>query len=144
MQKIKKINPLFLGLAVILILITMTYCSYRSSTDVRTTNTNASVSINANQIDEKKSTTPKNIPSEKDIRAAEEVKATAALKNVVKDPSSMDIRNQNGWCGEINSKNGFGGYTGFRRFVASPQVTVIEGENMEADEFQKVWDQICK
>lgn len=67
-----------------------------------------------------------------------------ALKNYLKDPDSADIRNHNGNCGEVNSKNGFGGYTGFKRFIASSAIVAIEGENMEPEEFQKAWEQICK
>jgi hypothetical protein len=44
----------------------------------------------------------------------------------------------------VNSKNSFGGYTGFKRFIASPAIVAIEGENIEADEFQKSWDAVCK
>ena len=67
-----------------------------------------------------------------------------ALKNYLKDPDSAEIRNHNGNCGEVNSKNSFGGYSGFKRFIASPAIVAIEGENMDSDEFQKAWDQVCK
>ena len=40
----------------------------------------------------------------------------------LKDPSSSQFRNEimkSGWlCGEVNSKNSYGAYTGFTRFVA--------------------------
>jgi hypothetical protein len=61
--------------------------------------------------------------------AAQHVVAQAAA-NQMKDPNSAEFRNwhafesQNGLivCGEINAKNGFGGYVGFTHFVghASP------------------------
>jgi hypothetical protein len=45
-----------------------------------------------------------------------------ATRANLKDPSSAQFRNvvQNGdmICGEVNGKNGFGGYSGFERFVA--------------------------
>ncbi|MCH7395223.1 hypothetical protein MMP66_13225 [Acinetobacter dispersus] len=66
-----------------------------------------------------------------------------ALMNFLKDPDSADIRNHNGNCGEVNSKNGFGGYTGYKRFIASSAIVAIEGENMDSDEFQKAWSKIC-
>ncbi|WP_433848165.1 hypothetical protein [Acinetobacter proteolyticus] len=66
-----------------------------------------------------------------------------ALLNFLKDPDSADIRNHNGNCGEVNSKNGFGGYTGYKRFIASSAIVAIEGENMDSDEFQKAWSKIC-
>jgi len=64
--------------------------------------------------------------------------------NILKDPDSADIRNHNGNCGEVNSKNGFGGYTGYKRFIACTAIVAIEGENMDSDEFQKAWNQICR
>lgn len=67
-----------------------------------------------------------------------------ALKKYLKDPDSAEIRNHNGNCGEINSKNSFGGYTGFRRFIASSTIVAVEGENMDANEFQKAWEQVCQ
>jgi len=73
-----------------------------------------------------------------------EVDAEIALKNFLKDPDSAEIRNQSGNCGEVNSKNGFGGYTGFKRFIASSAIVAVEGENMDSDEFQKAWNQVCK
>ncbi|MFW2160846.1 hypothetical protein ACG93T_05600 [Acinetobacter beijerinckii] len=67
-----------------------------------------------------------------------------ALMKFLKDPDSAEIRNHNGNCGEVNSKNGFGGYTGYKRFIASSVIVAVEGENMDSSEFQKVWDQICR
>ncbi|QKU23068.1 hypothetical protein FOB19_12555 [Acinetobacter lwoffii] len=72
-----------------------------------------------------------------------EVDAKIALKNFLKDPDSAQIRNQHGFCGEVNSKNSFGGYTGFKRFIASSAIVAIDGENMESSEFQTVWEKFC-
>jgi hypothetical protein len=47
-------------------------------------------------------------------------------------------------CGRINSKNSFGGYTGAKRFVASGQVIVIEGETMDAESMTRTWEQTCR
>ena len=77
-------------------------------------------------------------------RVAIQTDSRIALKNYLKDPDSAEIRNHNGNCGEVNSKNSFGGYSGFKRFIASPAIVAIEGENMDSDEFQKAWDQVCK
>ena len=51
-----------------------------------------------------------------------------------------------GLCGEVNSKNSFGGYTGFRKFIGSPDLTIIEGENPEIDQvtFNDIWIRFCK
>ena len=79
------------------------------------------------------------------IKAIEQqTQSRMALQGTLKDSSSAEIRNHKGYCGEVNSKNSFGGYTGFKRFIASPAIVAIEGENIEADEFQKSWDVVCK
>lgn len=59
-----------------------------------------------------------------------------AVKALLKDPDSAKFQNENlrfGYtllnsvlCGEVNSKNEMGGYTGYRRFIAS-------GHTMRAD-----------
>lgn len=80
----------------------------------------------------------------RDRAIAMQVDAEIALKNFLKDPDSAQIRNQHGFCGEVNSKNSFGGYTGFKRFIASSAIVAVEGENMDSGEFQKAWEQVCK
>lgn len=67
-----------------------------------------------------------------------------ALQAYLKDPVSAEVKNHKGNCGEVNSKNSFGGYTGFKRFIASPAIVVIDGENIESSEFEKTWIQLCK
>lgn len=57
-----------------------------------------------------------------------------AAKQNLKDPSSAQFRNVRivSWgsqklvCGEINAKNSYGGYVGFKRFVGSPTGVTIE------------------
>lgn len=72
------------------------------------------------------------------------------MKAKLKDPDSAQFRNQfigasKAPCGEVNSKNSFGGYGGFRRYVvASKEVVAIEGDNMDQSEFAKVWSTVCK
>lgn len=62
----------------------------------------------------------------------------------LKDPDSAQFRSQKGFCGEVNSKNSFGGYTGFKRFIASSSDFVaIEGDTISISEFQKAWGQVC-
>lgn len=47
-------------------------------------------------------------------------------------------------CGEVNARNGFGGATGYQRFIASGENfgPVLE-EMMTPTEFSKSWNQIC-
>jgi len=81
--------------------------------------------------------------SEQSKRIQVQTDSRIALKNFLKDSNSAEIRNHNGNCGEVNSKNSFGGYTGFKRFIASPTIVAVEGENMNPEEFQKAWNQVC-
>lgn len=61
-------------------------------------------------------------------------KAKASIQRDLKDPDSAQFRNiriekfGNGKviCGEVNAKNSYGGYVGYRRFVASPESSTIE------------------
>lgn len=62
-------------------------------------------------------------------------RARAIISDKLKDPASTQFRNDRitpaGWlCGELNSKNGNGGYVGFRRFISggAPGTYAIESE----------------
>lgn len=46
-------------------------------------------------------------------------------------------------CGRVNSKNGFGGYTGFQRFVAAGEVVGFLEEEAGPGEFASLWDRMC-
>lgn len=83
-----------------------------------------------------------------------EVQAERNLEKALRDPGSKQIRGEyvstiEGsplLCGEVNSRNGFGGMTGFKRFVASPLETApvaIEGENITTEEFDNFWRLAC-
>lgn len=85
-----------------------------------------------------------------DLAYAEEGKAE--IVKLLRDPSSAKfgearVSRKQGppvVCGTVNSRNGFGGMTGDKRFIAAPGViSVIEGENMTAAEFSGSWIQFC-
>ena len=84
-------------------------------------------------------------PTEAELNSFREIKAQESVKALLKDPSSAEFRNMNGMCGEVNSKNSFGAYTGFVRFIGTPDITVIEGENSQVDQatFNEVWKKMC-
>ena len=72
------------------------------------------------------------------------------IKNRLKDPSSATFRNTRVYhaithvvCGEVNSKNSFGGYIGYQRFVSGGSIQVLE-EEMGEGEMDKTWRQVCK
>ncbi len=48
-------------------------------------------------------------------------------------------------CGRVNSKNSFGGYAGFSRFIsgATTATTSIEQIGTDPKEFQQAWDLFC-
>ena len=74
-----------------------------------------------------------------------------AIQQKLKDPSSAQFKNVffnralNNTpvvCGEVNSKNSFGGYAGFQRFVAAgSQFAYLENEL--SGDFGDVWEQLC-
>jgi len=72
------------------------------------------------------------------------------LKGKLRDPGSAQLRNvrvraTSGTrvvCGEVNSKNGFGGYSGFQRYVGAGSAVFLESE-LKAGEFDAVWAKMC-
>ena len=68
------------------------------------------------------------------------------VSEVLKDPESAEFRNQKGFCGEVNSKNSFGGYAGFKRFIAaSEEMVVFAGDDrMTSTDFEQAWSQFCR
>lgn len=63
----------------------------------------------------------------------------------LKDPDSAQFRNQKRICGEVNAKNSFGGYAGFKRFIAGGKELVFleDDARLEAGAFQAAWDKFC-
>jgi len=79
-------------------------------------------------------------------------KGMEAVRAKLKDPRSADFRNvffhrgsQNVpvTCGEVNSKNSFGGYIGFQRFVSAGQADLTYLEEQVAD-FPELWRLLCE
>lgn len=63
----------------------------------------------------------------------------------LKDPASANFRNQFGLCGEVNSKNSYGGFNGFQSFIAAgPGAVIFETDDtMKRSEFVKAWNLVC-
>ena len=84
---------------------------------------------------------------------AEIEKAKQGVRAQMKDPASVQFRNVRGYnkggmallCGEVNAKNSFGAYTGFRRFIAgSKELVIVEGvEGLSSSEFAQLWAKTC-
>ncbi|WP_167876807.1 hypothetical protein [Klebsiella quasipneumoniae] len=43
-------------------------------------------------------------------------------------------------CGQVNAKNSFGAYSGFKRYVSKSGMTIIDDGGAE---FSKLWGEIC-
>ena len=74
-----------------------------------------------------------------------------SIKSQLKDPESATFRNVHFYsgggtpvvCGEVNARNGFGGYTGYERFVAAGTVISAVESQVEGG-LGPVWDKFCK
>lgn len=74
--------------------------------------------------------------------------AQKAVKDRLRDPDSADFRNEQlGYkdgtpivvCGEVNAKNGFGGMTGYQRYMSNgADVTALESE-MQNSDISEAW-----
>lgn len=69
----------------------------------------------------------------------------------LKDPKSAEFKevyffrgadNTPMTCGQVNSKNSFGGYVGFQRFVSAGSVELTYLQNEVAD-FSNLWNKLC-
>ncbi|HEV7694324.1 MAG TPA: hypothetical protein VGO52_26045 [Hyphomonadaceae bacterium] len=89
-------------------------------------------------------------PSAKEIAYIEN--ETKAVRDRLKDPKSAEfsklfVSRKSGApivCGYVNSKNGFGGFTGAQRFVGASGagITVTE-EDMAKGEMANLWAKVC-
>lgn len=77
-----------------------------------------------------------------------------SIRARLKDPDSAEFRNvrfysgsgQPVTCGEVNSKNGFGGYTGFQQFIASGTVAnlaFLQSDMTTSVEWANSWNRFC-
>jgi hypothetical protein len=70
--------------------------------------------------------------------------ATDQVSNALKNPGDTLFRNQKGQCGEVNTRNSTGDYTGFQRFVAGSALVVFERDSgIPKGEFEQIWAQLC-
>lgn len=87
----------------------------------------------------------------KDVAHAAIQVAKIRVKEQLRDPGSATFRSVTALetpkggvivCGEVNSKNGFGGFTGHKKFVRSSDTLVME-ESFDAAEFVTLWNGTC-
>lgn len=76
-----------------------------------------------------------------------------AAKTILKDPESAKFRNvyfNQGadnipmTCGEVNSKNSFGGYGGFQRFISGGKPELSFLEEQVGEDFTTIWERFCQ
>lgn len=72
--------------------------------------------------------------------------ARSMIRAAAKDADSLKFRNeftaQAGiYCGEVNGKNSFGGYAGFKRFIANGKTVLFDDESTR--DFSKTWREFC-
>ena len=79
------------------------------------------------------------------------LKGKEAVKNKLKDPDSVEFKdiffsdsgNIPMTCGKVNSKNSYGGYTGFQRFVSAGKSDLTYLEEQVKDNFDDIWNKFC-
>jgi hypothetical protein len=72
------------------------------------------------------------------------------IQNRLKDPASAEFKNtfvsrKMGSpivCGQINSKNSFGAFSGFQRFISGGEIQVLESD-MAPGEMETTWFKVC-
>lgn len=48
-------------------------------------------------------------------------------------------------CGQVNSRNSFGAYTGFVRYIAvSPGLVLLDSDTSLKEDFQQAWAKYCR
>jgi hypothetical protein len=72
--------------------------------------------------------------------------ARAHVRANIKDPGSAQFRNEftarpGTYCGEVNAKNGFGGYAGFKRFITNERTLLVDDGSIP--EFKRAWREFC-
>ncbi|MDD9321958.1 hypothetical protein M0O54_17895 [Acinetobacter lactucae] len=73
-----------------------------------------------------------------------EKESKEAILSTLKDPDSAQFQNIKGYCGEVNSKNSYGGYVGFKRYVSIDGGVLMEdSEGVEPETFAIIWEAHC-
>jgi hypothetical protein len=79
-----------------------------------------------------------------DIQAIEVGKASVRAN--LKGPETAQFRNvvrRKAVCGEVNAKNGFGGYGGYQRFMAGGGGTAFLEREVPKAQFEAAWAEMC-
>jgi len=79
-------------------------------------------------------------------RAEISTAARAHVRANSKDPDSLQFRNEftakaGTHCGEVNGKNSFGGYTGYKRFITNERTLLLDDGALP--KFSQAWQENC-
>lgn len=70
------------------------------------------------------------------------------VSNRLKDPDSAKWEDvfvgKSAVCGSVNSKNSFGGYSGFQSFICGGENAIFFEDDFAAGEFVKSWNKFCR
>ena len=55
-------------------------------------------------------------------------------------PAQLNTKTMGVVCGEVNAKNGFGGYTGYKKFVVLAGIPIVDSGDRA---FANVWNKSC-
>lgn len=69
--------------------------------------------------------------------------AEITIKQRLIDADSAKFQNQKGDCGEVNSKNRMGGYVGFSRYIAKPDISLVVIETEKEPISPDWWNKYC-
>lgn len=88
------------------------------------------------------------VQDEKNAELDEIKRIEDMVKEQLIDPTSATFKNQKGICGEVNAKNKFGGYTGFKKYIyfTDSQSVAIEGTEKDIyspSVMQMFWEKAC-
>lgn len=72
--------------------------------------------------------------------------ARSMIRVSAKDADSLKFRNEftaqpGVYCGEVNGKNSFGAYAGFKRFIANGKTVLMDDETTK--DFGQAWLEFC-
>lgn len=71
------------------------------------------------------------------------------VKEKILEPSQAQFRNQfigkgGAPCGEVNTKDAFGGYIGYQRYIAVARDLTLLAQDVAPEEFEQSWRQLCR
>ncbi|WP_151832895.1 hypothetical protein [Acinetobacter ursingii] len=71
-------------------------------------------------------------------------KTEKLVKEQLRDPESAQFQNVKNGCGEVNAKNSYGGYTGFKKFYTKDNQVIIDSNDDDILPFYLNWSALCK